>query len=406
MQVTGNALTVDDGNPDGKHASLLNHRYRVIREIGGGGMSITLLARDTAIDRTVVLKTGFSNKTDFDVVAQQARFEREAAALERLKHPNVVELLDRFTLSDGRPVLVLEHVNGATLQQCIDADGLVPCSEFIPIASQILKALQHIHAKGSVLRDIKPSNVMLCAKQRHVDVVKIIDFGLTRLFTGEDKITLDGGVGTPGFIPSEEIRGETVTALGDIYSLGALFYYALSGVLPFEGKAAAEVLYKQAHERPRSLASVLPKNAGVPDGVVRMVDDCLSPNPQERPASAVTMMELLIDALPARYFKLRKREVPGPVPPASAAMESDTVELIPIRSSAEETPPSEAVPPFAEPELDGRNRRTGLVLLGLGAAAIAVAVGGGRDARRRGVRPGFGWQRTHGDGRSARRRSP
>lgn len=329
-------------------------------------MSTTLRAWDTVDERDVVLKVAPKVKGEEAAKDHNLRLEREAAALRRLKHANVVELLDTFTLGDGRHVLVLEHVSGSTLQHRIDSDGLVPCSEFIPIASQILKALQHIHTKGSVLRDIKPSNVMLCAKQRYVDVVKIIDFGLTRLASGDDRITLDGGAGTPGFIPPEEIRGETVTSRGDIYSLGALFYYALSGVLPFEGKGAAELLYKQAHERPKSLEKVLPPDAGVPAGVIRMVDDCLSPNPDDRPDSAVVMMEQLIDALPARLFKLRKRETPSHQPPSSAVMSSDIVDLIPAAPSAD-------APASTRTEDSRMKRRGGAWLwIGLGVAALGV----------------------------------
>lgn len=357
-------------------APLIHRRYRVIREIGGGGMSTTLLARDTIGERDVVLKTAPDGDLPEASIANADRFLREETALRRLKHPNVVELLDSFSMSDGRHVLVLEHVRGTTLQQRIDTDGLVPCSEFIPIASQILKALQHIHTKGSVLRDIKPSNIMLCTKQRYVDVVKIIDFGLTRLANGEDKITLDGGAGTPGFMPPEEIRGERVTSRGDIYSLGALFYYALSGMLPFEGKAAAELLYKQAHERPKSLAEVLPPDAGVPEGLVRMVEECLSPDPSERPESAVAMMERLIDVLPARLFKLRKRELAGPELQPSTAMSSDIVELIPRPSQADVPSPPDGSEDSASPDGDVQEsppeKRRGFLWVSLGVAAVAL----------------------------------
>ena len=240
-------------------------RYTVTRLLARGGVGLVYLARDERRSLDVVLKVLAPDwATDSEALA---RFEREVERLQGLRHPNIVRLLDSGH-EDGRGYMVLEYIDGVTLDEYVRARRHLDVEDFVPIAAQILKGLGFAHGRGLVHRDMKPGNVMLCERKGRGNFVKILDFGLARLVDGERPVTAQHLVGTAGFLSPEQIRGAPLDHRADLYAVGVLFYYMLSGVMPFTGEHNAALLYKHVHETPASLAEALPATHGVPDALI------------------------------------------------------------------------------------------------------------------------------------------
>ena len=167
------------------------------------------------------------------------RFEREVQTTAKLRHPNTVEIYDFGHLEDGTFFYVMEHLDGFNLQEFVDRHGPPPAARVVYVLRQICGALSEAHNIGFIHRDIKPENILLCCLGGQHDVAKLFDFGLVRT-VGEDepssKITRDGAsVGTPHYMSPEQVIGEEVDQRSDIYSLGAVAYFLLTGKTPFDG---------------------------------------------------------------------------------------------------------------------------------------------------------------------------
>ncbi|MCA9688601.1 MAG: serine/threonine protein kinase [Myxococcales bacterium] len=282
-------------------------RYTVTRLLARGGVGLVYLARDERRSLDVVLKVLAPDwATDSEALA---RFEREVERLQGLRHPNIVRLLDSGH-EDGRGYMVLEYIDGVTLDEYVRARRHLDVEDFVPIAAQILKGLGFAHGRGLVHRDMKPGNVMLCERKGRGNFVKILDFGLARLVDGERPVTAQHLVGTAGFLSPEQIRGAPLDHRADLYAVGVLFYYMLSGVMPFTGEHNAALLYKHVHETPASLAEALPATHGVPDALIELVMTCLAKDPDARPSSADALSSQLIAACPATMFQLPLADEP------------------------------------------------------------------------------------------------
>ncbi len=289
-------------------------RYRPVRELARGGMSAVYLAEDQE-KGPVVLKIS-TVATHGDEPVQ--RFLREARAIRRLQHPNIVRIHDSFCVGEDRCVLVLGYIEGETLAKRIFSEGPMGFREFMPIASQIIKAIEYVHARSTVLRDIKPENVMLSDRDGYRDIVTLVDFGLARTLGTSDQVTRDDVIaGTVGFMSPEEISGSSVVDMrSDVYALGAMFYYMLSGKMLFDGQPAS-VLFRQTQENPPSLRERLRPGHDLPGSLIDLVDECVRRDPNERPDSAAEVMGRLIDGMPATSFRLRRTSEPA-APPVAA----------------------------------------------------------------------------------------
>jgi hypothetical protein len=285
--------------------TIIAKRYAVQRVIGRGGMGVVYLAHDEQLDRPVAVKV-LAPKWAGDT-AVLARFEREAARLAELRHPNIVEMYD-FGHADGRAYLVMEYLVGELLGDYLDRTGALPVQDFVPIAAQILKGIGHAHTHEIMFRDIKPSNMMLVEKAGRRNFVKVLDFGLAKLLKGDDQITEHYVVGTAGFLSPEQIKGLPLDLRVDVYGLGVLFYLMLTGRMPFEAGNHAELLYKHVNEPPPPLASTLPPGHEVPEDLIELVHSCLAKDPDERPTDANEVVEGLIDAVPAAMFRLPRAD--------------------------------------------------------------------------------------------------
>jgi tRNA A-37 threonylcarbamoyl transferase component Bud32 len=226
-------------------------RYEVIRELGRGAMGTVWLARDTALARLVALKTfRLPHREELDPedsAVLRRRTLREAQRAGTLSHPNVVTIYDVVEAGPDESsfYIVMEYVEGQGLDARMRAEGPMKLSEVAPIVSQIASALDHLHARGIVHRDVKPGNVLITADGR----LKITDFGIAR--TEDPSQTLDTDVyGTPYYMAPEQIQGGTVDARTDVFALGAVLYEMLTGSRAFPGSTVAEVAHRIVYGNP------------------------------------------------------------------------------------------------------------------------------------------------------------
>ena len=249
------------------------HRYRLVEQLGRGGMGVVWRARDERLGRDVALKVLHGWVADDPELRE--RFEREAAALARLEHPNVVRLYD--VLEDrGQTVLVLELVDGEGLHAVV-AGRALEWDEVRRYCAPVASALAHAHARGVVHRDLTPSNVLV---ERGTGRVVVTDFGLARLVRGSTSAPVSGVLaGTPEYWAPEQAAGEATGPATDLYALGCMLFQLLTGRLPFEGEDRLATGLRRAHEAAPPLASVRP---GTSDDAAALVDRLLSRSPAAR----------------------------------------------------------------------------------------------------------------------------
>jgi serine/threonine protein kinase/Tfp pilus assembly protein PilF len=263
-------------------------------ELGSGAIAITYRARDTVLNSVVALKV--IDRKVAKMPGVRSRFLREARAAAQIRHPNVARVT-HYGEQDGECFYVMELVEGETLEARIRRDGPMPLALALEIIEQTARALAAAEKCGVVHRDIKPSNIMLesdpggCAP-----IVKVIDYGIAKILNpeaerGAEK-TQPGFIGTPAFAspeqfaPSEQMKIDTRS---DIYSLGATFWYLLSGRVPFVGRTLREVAEKQAEELPLDQL----KNTHVPARVIALLQSILAFDPSKRPQTARELLSAI-----------------------------------------------------------------------------------------------------------------
>ncbi len=299
-------------------------RYQVDRLIGRGGMGLVYLGRELLDDRELVLKMLAPHWAEDPTAV--ARFEREGKRLSELRHPNIVELFD-IGHQDDHPYIVMEFIRGIPLRKVLRKKGRLTLAEFYPIAAQMLEAVAYAHDKGIMLRDIKPSNVMLCEQDGKANVVKVLDFGLAKMVEGDDvEVTKSNVIGTAGFLAPELIRGGDVDVRVDVYALGIMFYMMLTGSSPILGENDGAILYNHVHGTPKAFEDALPEGESMPQAVQDFIYGALEKDADQRPASAGKLLETLREmcredelALPAatetghnaiaRYWERKKQGV-------------------------------------------------------------------------------------------------
>jgi hypothetical protein len=254
-------------------------RYEILGELGRGAMGIVYKALDPKIGRTVAIKT-ISVIGDADMEQYRARFLVEAKSAGRLNHPGVVAVYDVTDDDQGHPCLVLEYVEGSTLDKVVAAGG-VPLARIVGHVAEVARALAYAHANGIVHRDIKPANVMITRDGR----AKLSDFGIAKL--DNSGLTVAGQVmGTPAFMSPEQCSGHPVDARSDIFSLGTVLYMLCTGQKPFPGDTLTSVAYKVVHTN-----AVPPREAmpSLPEELERIILRCLEKRPEDRYPSAAEL---------------------------------------------------------------------------------------------------------------------
>jgi tetratricopeptide (TPR) repeat protein len=266
----------------GEAAPLANRElgpYRLVREIGSGGMGVVYEAEDTRLRRRVAVKL-LPPELSRDRGAKE-RFLREARAASALDDPNICTVHD-VGECDGQLYIVMAYYEGETLKERL-AKGPLPESEARQVAIEVARALARAHEAGIVHRDIKPANVMLTGRGK----VKVLDFGIAKM-RGDATLTRAGSsLGTPAYMSPEQARGEPVDGRTDVWSLGALLYEMLAGRRPFPGDDERAVLAAIQSRKPEPLERIRPE---VPPELSRTVAKALAKNPAERHQSAAELL--------------------------------------------------------------------------------------------------------------------
>jgi serine/threonine-protein kinase len=270
--------------------------YRLGELLGRGGMGEVYLAHHRMLARPAAIKLIRAEALAADDRKQAqlatARFRREAEAAARLKSPHTVQLYDFGVTEEGRLYLVMELLEGVNLEALVRREGPLAASRVTHILRQVCESLDEAHEGGMVHRDIKPANIHIGRVGREHDFVKVLDFGLVKSFAGtsaDDPLASVAGMatGTPAYMAPEMVQGEAVDGRADLYSLGCVAYYLLTGHLVFEGETAIQtaVMHLQQEPVPPSRRTENP----VPPALERLVLACLAKTPADRPGSAAEL---------------------------------------------------------------------------------------------------------------------
>ncbi|MEU5098349.1 protein kinase [Streptomyces sp. NPDC020996] len=326
---------------DGAHGrytgrALAGGRYQLRDLLGEGGMASVHLAYDAVLDRQVAIKTLHT-----ELGREQAfreRFRREAQAVAKLTHTNIVSVFDTGEDElDGMttPYIVMEYIEGRPLGSVLDEDvrqfGAMPADKALKITADVLAALEISHEMGLVHRDIKPGNVMMTKR----GVVKVMDFGIARAMqSGVTSMTQTGMVvGTPQYLSPEQALGRAVDARSDLYSVGIMLFQLVTGRLPFDADSPLAIAYAHVQEEPVAPSSV---NRSLPPAVDALVARALKKNPNERFPSAESMRDECL-RVAASVQGAPPSIVPGAPTPSGAGVGSAV--FPPVDQSAPPTGP-------------------------------------------------------------------
>ncbi|MEE0956598.1 MAG: Stk1 family PASTA domain-containing Ser/Thr kinase [Ruminococcus sp.] len=258
----------------------LDGRYEIHELIGVGGMANVYRCTDTLDDREVaikILKDEFLNNDEFI-----RRFKNESKAIAMLSHPNIVKVYD-VSFGDMIQYIVMEYIDGITLKEYIDQQGIIEWKDVLHLTIQVLKALQHAHECGIVHRDIKPQNIMLLQD----GTIKVTDFGIARFSDKATRTMTDQAIGSVHYIAPEQARGDSTDGKTDIYSVGVMLYEMLTGTLPFDGDSAVTVALMQLQSTPKRPREV---NPAIPAGLEQITMRAMEKNPEDRYTSAAEML--------------------------------------------------------------------------------------------------------------------
>jgi tetratricopeptide (TPR) repeat protein len=278
---------------------ILGNRYKIIREIGSGGMAWVYLAEDLLEGVQVAAKVLYPQFSE-DISYIQ-RFNREAKLAINLNETHIVRVLDYGATRDIY-YLIMGHIEGRDLLEILEERGPLPYAEVLNIASQVARALEHASQQGIVHRDIKPQNLMVTAD----GTVKVCDFGIARA-VALPSLTQSGFVGSPYYISPEQAMGEHVDVRSDIYSLGIVMYQMLSGKVPFDAKSPWSVISQHIASKPPSLRL---GNTDLPEAVEHLVNRAMAKRPEDRFQTPAELIRAVEDVLSGKEIAAVKPPVP------------------------------------------------------------------------------------------------
>lgn len=285
----------------------LGGSYLVQRLIGEGGMGQVYEASHTRVQRSFAIKVLNVRLTKLAEV--RARFEREAMLGSRLGHDHIVAVIDFDNTDDGYPFLVMELLQGQDLGQAIIRQGTIEPVRAVSIVRQVADALMAAHSEGVVHRDLKPENIFLCQRKGGGELVKAMDFGISKVLTSESIVTSHQTVlGTPWYMAPEQALGKVqeVDHRSDLFSLGLIFYHMLSGKMPYEGDSVPSILYQVVHEEPPPLKDIAPH---LPEALLRIVNKAISKDKIDRYQSAEELVADLEQAMGAQWKEVLLHEL-------------------------------------------------------------------------------------------------
>ncbi|MDR2532851.1 MAG: Stk1 family PASTA domain-containing Ser/Thr kinase [Oscillospiraceae bacterium] len=250
----------------------LDGRYELLELIGVGGMADIYKARDAVEDKIVaakILKNELAESEDF-----LRRFRNESKAIALLSHPNIVKIYD-VGFSDKVQFIVMEYIDGITLTEYIERQGVLKWRDALHFVTQILRALQHAHDRGIVHRDIKSQNVMLLSD----GTIKVMDFGIARFNRETDKTISEKAIGSVHYISPEQARGDSTDEKSDIYSVGVMLFEMLTGRKPFDGDNPVSIALMHMQAQPKRPTEI---NSSIPDGLEEITLKAMQKEPEKR----------------------------------------------------------------------------------------------------------------------------
>lgn len=337
---------------------VLDGRYEIIEVIGTGGMAIVYKAQDLKLNRMVAVKLLKPElRGDMDL---RRRFHAESEAVARLNHPNIINVFD-VSASDAAEYFVMELIDGITLKQYMTQRGVLSVKEALHFTLQILKGLEHAHAKKIVHRDIKPQNIMILRD----GTAKVTDFGIARIFDSKDMTTNQANAfGSVHYIAPEQARCGETDGRADLYSVGVMLYEMLTGQLPYQGDTAVVVAMQHIRSAPRPPREI---NPDIPEALQAITLHAMSASLDTRYATASEMMDDL-EAYrqdPEHFMPTFARQVYDD--------DGDTKRFTPVSEPTTEPPvkpqPNRTAPATAEPE-----KRKPINLMPIVAAVLSVLV--------------------------------
>lgn len=359
------ALNLSEGD-------VVDGKYRIERRLGEGGMGVVLAATHLKLDRQVALKfLGDAHRRD---AAAVGRMLREARAAAKLESEHVAKVLDVADSETGDPYIVMEMLSGADLAEVLRQRGTLKVNDACDYLLQACQALAEAHQHGIVHRDLKPANLFLCRRADGSDLVKVLDFGISKLATSDLGIATatQSVFGSPLYMSPEQLRSsKRVDARADIWALGVILFELLTGETPFQATTVPELSILIATESPRSVLDLRPD---LPNGIVEIIGRCLEKDAERRFASVGAFAKALA-AFGSDSAAHSLRRISG----LERSMAS-TQDLPKLEAPAQTSP---GAPTVASPTgrawgttgpTPARPRRAGLLLLA-GAAVVALGLG-------------------------------
>jgi serine/threonine-protein kinase len=365
-------------------------KYRVDRLLGAGGMGVIVVAKHEELGQEVAIK--FLNPdamSDPDVIT---RFKREARALATIQSDHVVRVLDIGALPSGEPFMVMEYLEGTDLARMVKVRGPLGIEETVGYILQACEPLAEAHAAGIVHRDLKPSNLFLARKADGTRIVKVIDFGISKMVSGaalEGELSMtktQAILGSPLYIAPEQLKSaRTVDARADIWAIGVIMYKLLTGHPPFMGDTMAQLCAMVLLEPAPPLTA---KRPDAPPGLAQVIQKCLEKDPGARFQSIPELATALLPFAPPgsemviprlQYILSQNGEVPT-VPPADPSASGHRLEVGPGLASIgtmEQSSPSQSYPQLpvaALPPRQGMSTLSVALICGIVAAVVSVLV--------------------------------
>ena len=371
----------------------MKSRYQIVGEINQGGVGVVLKAFDTKLSRHVAIKRFLSAEQRAAMGNVEGDLLKEASTLSAMQHPNIVSVYDVDLDAEEGPEVIMEYLNGQDLEQAVSQAALT-LEDFYHVAQQTLDALSNAHRMNLLHRDIKPANIQVTWLANGKFVSKFVDFGLAKFFEAPSKQTVraDGTVmGSIYYMAPEQLERLPLDNRSDLYSIGCVFYFALTMHRPFEGATVMDVINAHLHSRPVRLRDYRPN---VPKELELWVEWMMSRKPQNRPADADlalnTLREIMAGKIPDAVPGARSASQPVlegplrtgriPAPKSSAFVPS------PAKQPATPPPPPAARPVKAKkkPAKSGRSWIMGTSVAAAIAvvAGVAIAMSGGRKSRQ------------------------
>ena len=343
----------------------LDGRYELLELIGVGGMADIYKARDIVEDRIVavkILKTEFAGSDEF-----LRRFRNESKAIALLSHPNIVKIYD-VGFTDKVQFIVMEYVDGITLTDYIEQQGVLKWRDAVHFTIQILKALQHAHDRGIVHRDIKSSNVMLLSD----GTIKVMDFGIARFNRENNKTMSEKTIGSVHYISPEQARGDITDERSDIYSVGVALYEMLTGRKPFDGDTPVSIALMHMQSTPKKPSEI---NSTIAEGLEQIVMRAMQKDPAQRYQTAGEMIKDLEEFRknPGIVFDYKYNSTDGttkyfdrPIPAADQERRR--------RQQPQEDPDDDEDDDYDEDEEDTEVSKSSYFVVALTAIAAAVII--------------------------------